>query len=120
MLDSDGTGIDETKGQTMIARLISKAITTVFLLGMVVYALNYIGKTIPELPFANALTGLWDTTTAPPAAQADADPLVNVVSTEAIVTAMHALNRWETQGATVTGCALVDNNEMDHFYSFFG
>jgi len=103
----------------MIARLISKAITTVFLLGMVVYALNYIGKTIPELPFANALTGLWDTTTAPPAAQADADPLVNVVSTEAIVTAMHALNRWETQGATVTGCALVDNNEMDHFYSFF-
>lgn len=103
----------------MIARLLAIVIKTIFLIALVVFALNYIGKTIPELPFANAFTGLWDRTTAPPAAEANPDPQVNVVSTKAIVSAMHALNRWETQGATVTGCALVDNNEMDHFYSYF-
>ena len=103
----------------MIARLIATAIKTVFLLALVVFALNYIGKTMPELPFANALTTLWDKTTTPPAAKADPDAHVNVVTAKAIVTAMYALHRWETQGATVTGCALVDNNEMDHFYAYF-
>ncbi|MFM2309980.1 MAG: hypothetical protein RLY87_2102 [Chloroflexota bacterium] len=103
----------------MIVRRIAQAIKTVFLFALVVYAANVIGKNMPELPFVPTLQALWNTTTTPPAAIADEDTTVNIVSTEAIVTAMYGLNRWETQGATVTGCALVDNNEMDHFYSFF-
>jgi hypothetical protein len=103
----------------MIARFVFKSIPALFTAGVLVIVLQSI-DTLPSVDgLMQTAARLWETLTTAPQVTTDDKAEVNVVSTEALVTAMQGLNRWETQGATVTGCATVDNNETNHFYSYF-
>jgi hypothetical protein len=103
----------------MIARFVFKSIPALFTAGVLVIVLQSI-DTLPRVDgLMQTAARLWETLTTAPQVTTDDKAEVNVVSTEALVTAMQGLNRWETQGATVTGCATVDNNETNHFYSYF-
>ena len=103
----------------MIARFVFKTIPTLFTVGVLVIVLQSI-DTLPRVDgLMHSAARIWETLTTAPQVLTDDEAEVNVVSVQALVTAMQGLNRWETQGATVTGCATVDNNETNHFYSYF-
>ncbi len=103
----------------LIARFVFKTIPTLFTVGVLVIVLQGVDMYPRFDGLMQTATRIWETLTTAPSVPTDDAAEVNVVSTEALVTAMQGLNRWETQGATVTGCATVDNNETNHFYSYF-
>jgi len=103
----------------MIARFVFKSIPALFTAGVLVIVLQGVDMSPRFGGLMQTANGIWEKLTTAPQVTTDAEAEVNVVSVQALVTAMQGLNRWETQGATVTGCATVDNNETNHFYSYF-
>lgn len=103
--------------------MIKRAIRLLFN-GIVVVSLVVIGmRVVPQLVVDEVTgqiqrwLGTYSTQAPTVAAQSTAD--VHTVDIRAVVTAMHALHRWETQGVRVHACTVVDNTESGKLWSWF-
>lgn len=119
MVESLGNRNQRRKVGQMIARFVFKSIPALFTAGVLVIVLKGVDMSPRFGGLMQTANVIWEKLTTAPQVTTDPEAEVNVVSVQALVTAMQGLNRWETQGATVTGCATVDNNETNRFYSYF-
>jgi Protein of unknown function (DUF4230) len=104
----------------MIARLLGYIGKIVLVAVVVTVVLFQYGPQLLGQTVTNGVNG-WLTdhaTQAPPVAAAVPESLTTV-NTTALVTALRALNRWETQGVRVHTCTTVDNTLGGKPWSFF-